>query len=76
MSNHIETRAKLKKIRLAKDFEKILESCTLSKEDKEMLRRHYIERQTFAFIGDCLGYSEREMIKMHKEALEKIAAVI
>lgn len=71
-TRHIETRRKLKQIPLTADFESILQSCTVSDEDKDIMRRHYIQRQDLAFIGDALGYTERAMKDRHKKILQKI----
>ena len=71
-TDHIETRRKLKKIPLVKDFNYIVDRCTLSEEEKEILRMHYIEKKNLAFIGDKLGYSERTIKAKHKACLLKI----
>lgn len=73
MSEHINTSRKLRDIPLIKDFNDVLNLCTLSDEDKEILRRHYIKKQTFALIGDELGYSERTIKEKHQKALRKIS---
>lgn len=73
MSAHIETRRKLKDMSLVADFEDVLSRCMLSDEDKEMLRMHYIQQESLAFIGDKLGYTERTMKARHKAALKKLA---
>lgn len=67
MSEHIDTRRKLKEIPLISDFESILNLCTLSDEDKEILRLHYIKQKDFRYIGDTLGFSEKTV----KVATEK-----
>lgn len=73
MTEHIKTRRRLKAIPLVADFEAILGRCTLSEEEKEILRRYYIEKQDFRFIGDALGYTERTMKDKHKKILAKIS---
>ena len=73
MSAHIETRRKLKDMSLVADFEDVLSRCMLSDEDKAMLRMHYIQQESLAFIGDKLGYTERTMKARHKAALKKLA---
>lgn len=72
MTEHIATRKKLQAIPLVCDFEAVLARCTLSDEDKEIMRRHYIQRQDFRLIGDALGYSERTIKDRHKKILQKI----
>lgn len=73
MTAHIETRKKLKAIPLVADFEHILSLCTLSDEDKEILRLHYLHEKDFRFIGDKMGYSERTIKSRHKRALKKLS---
>lgn len=73
MSEHIDTSRKLREIPLIKDFDDVLNLCTLSDEDKEILRRHYIQKETLYNIASDLGYTERAIIKKHKEALRKIS---
>lgn len=73
---HIETRRKLKEIPLTATFENVLELCTLSEMDKQILRLHYIEEKDFRYIGDVLGYSEKSIKERHREALRKISYAI
>lgn len=73
MTAHIETRRKLKDISLVSDFEHLLGLCTLSEEDKDILRLHYIQGKDFRFIGDTLGYAERTIKARHKRALKKLS---
>lgn len=73
MSEHIETRRKLRDIPLVEDFEDILSRCMISDEDKEILRMHYIHGKDFRLIGDTLGYTERAIKARHKSALKKIS---
>ncbi len=73
MSEHIDTRRRLKSIPLISDFNALLNLCTLSEEDKEILRLHYIQEKDFRYIGDRLGYSERTIKERHREALRKIS---
>lgn len=73
MTEHIKTRRELKSIPLVNDFESIINQCTLSEFEKEILRLHYIEKQSLSFIGDKFGYAERTMKKKHKDILKKIS---
>lgn len=73
MSDHINTRRKLQEIPLVSDFEQVLDQCTLSDEDKEIIRLHYIQRKDFRWIGDRLGYAERTIKDRHRVALRKIS---
>ena len=72
MSEHIETRRKLKDIYSIQNFEDLLESCTLTEEDKTILRLHYLKGKDFRFIADELGYSESTIKRHHKKILSKL----
>lgn len=72
MSEHIETRRKLKDIPDLVGFDELLERSTLSEEDKLMLRLHYLEDKDFRYIGDTLGYAETTVKKRHRKALLKL----
>lgn len=76
MSDHVETRRKLQEIPLLSEFENVLSLCTLSEEDKMMLRMHYIQRKDFRYIGDMMGYSEKTIKEWHRNALRKISYVL
>lgn len=73
MTEHIETRRRLRDVSLVSDFNQLLDLCTLSEEDKTILRLHYIEDKDFRFVGDQLGYSERTIKARHKRALKKLS---
>ena len=73
MSRHIETRRKLQEVPLVSEFEAILNLCTLSDEDKNILRMHYIQKKDFRYIADSLGYSEKTIKQRHKDAQRKIS---
>ena len=73
MTRHVETRKKLQEIPLVADFEAVLNRCTLSEQEKEILRLHYIEKKDFRFLGDKYGYTERTMKDKHKKILQKIS---
>lgn len=76
MSAHIDTRRKLQSIPLVNEFEAVLAACTLTDEDKEIVRLHYLKGKDFAYIGDTMGYAERTIKLKHKRALEKIAKAL
>ena len=76
MTEHIITRHKLKDVPLVDDFEKILDMCTLSDEEKDILRLHYLKDKDFRYIGDMLGYAERTIKTKHKKALRKVAKAL
>lgn len=72
MSEHIETRRKLKDIYSIQSFEDLLESCILTEEDKTILRLHYLKGKDFRFIADELGYAESTIKRHHKKILLKL----
>lgn len=76
MTSHIQTRAKLKEICLVTTFEDLLDLCTLSDIDKEILRLHYLKEKDFRFIGDELGFSESAIKQRHRKALKKLGNII
>lgn len=76
MSNHIETRNKLKTIPKISTLMDLINSCTLSDEDKEIIKMHYIQGKNLAYIGDILGYSESTIKKKHKRILNKLSKVL
>lgn len=76
MTSHIQARAKLKEICLVTAFEDLLDLCTLSDIDKEILRLHYLKEKDFRFIGDELGFSESAIKQRHRKALKKLGNII
>ena len=76
MTSHIQTRAKLKEICLVTAFEDLLDLCTLSDIDKEILRLHYLKEKDFRFIGDELGFSESAIKQRHRKALKKLGNIV
>ena len=75
-SEHIDVRRKIKSIPSIDTFESLLEASTLSNEDKEMLKLHYLDDKDFRYIGDMLGYSESTIKYRHKKALKKLSKLI
>lgn len=75
-TEHIITRNKIKEIASIKTFNELLDASTLSQDDKEMLRLHYIEEKDFRYIGDMLGYSEHTIKTRHKRALQKLSKIL
>lgn len=72
MSDHIDTRKKLKEIPRKAYFDALLEQSTLSEEDKQILRLHYLEDKSLGYIADILGYAETTVKKRHRKALSKL----
>lgn len=57
-------------------YNALLEECTISQEEKELMRLHYLENKDFCYIGDQLGYSEITMKRWHKKILRKLNKVL
>lgn len=76
MSEHIDTRNKLKGIASISSFNSLINSTTLSATDRQILVLHYIDEKDFSYIGDMLGYSESTIKRRHKKALVKISKLL
>lgn len=76
MTEHIRTKHKLKDIPKVSTFMELLESSTLTDEEKEIIKMHYLQHQNYAYIGDKLGYSESCIKKKHKKILTKLNKII
>ena len=72
LSSHLDTRRKLKDIPDVSRFDDLLERSTLTDEDKEILRLHYLKGKDFRYSGDTLGYAEVTIKKRHAKALAKL----
>lgn len=75
-SDHIKTRHKIKAIAEINTFNQLLDACTLTDTDKELLRLHYLQEKDFRYIGDMLGFSESTIKKRHRKALQKLNKVL
>ena len=73
MSTHLDTRKRLEAIPSVRRFDDLLNESTLSDEDKEILRLHYLKGKDFRYIGDTLGYAEITIKKRHVKALSKLS---
>jgi DNA-directed RNA polymerase specialized sigma subunit len=76
MSEHIETRRKVKEIADISSFNNLLNSIVISCEDKLLLEYHYLQNKDFKYIGDMLGYSESTIKKRHRKILKKISKIL
>ena len=76
MSEHIDTRRKVKEIASVSSFQSLINSVTLSTTDKQILTLHYIEEKDFRYIGDTLGFSESTIKKRHRKILAKLGKVL
>lgn len=76
MTEHIETRNKLKEIVEIKAFSELLDKCILPGGEREILELHYLQDKDFRYIGNVLGYSEGTIKKKHRKALKKIRRLL
>ncbi len=64
---------KLEDIAEMRTFEDLINSLTISEEDKRIMELHYLEDKSFSFIADTLGYSESWVKKKHLKILKKVS---
>lgn len=76
MSTHIDTKHKLKNIPKISTLMELLDSCTLTDEDKDIIKMHYVKGKNLGYIADILGYSESTIKKKHKQILNKISKIL
>lgn len=76
MSDHIATRTKIKSIPRVSTLVELLDSCTLSDEDKTIIKLHYVQGKNLGYIADTLGYSESTIKKKHKKILCKLSKIL
>ena len=70
-TEHVKTRKRIKDIASISTFNDLLDASTLSAEDKEVLKMHYLEDKDFRYIGDTLGLSEQTIKYRHKKISDK-----
>lgn len=75
-SEHVKTRNKIKEIASITTFNELIDACTLTEEDKELLRLHYLQGKDFKYIGDKLGFAESTVKKRHRKALQKLNKIL
>lgn len=75
-SEHIKTRNKIKEIASITTFNDLIDACTLTEEDKELLKLHYLQGKDFRYIGDKLGFAESTVKKRHRKALQKLSKIL
>ena len=75
-SEHIKTRNRIKEIASITTFNDLIDACTLTEEDKELLRLHYLQGKDFRYIGDKLGFAESTVKKRHRKALQKLNRIL
>lgn len=76
MTKHIETRKKLKSIVAKQDFIDILDRCLLTKNERFLMEKFYLDGMVLGDIALELGLTEWAMLKMHSRALKKVSEVI
>jgi DNA-directed RNA polymerase specialized sigma subunit len=55
----------------------LLDSCTLSDEDKQIVKMYYLQNKSIGcYIADILGYSESNIKKRHNKILNKLSKLI
>lgn len=76
MTEHIETRNKLKEIVEIQTFSDLLDRCILSEEDRRIMELHYLQDKDLRYIADLLGYSEGTIKKRHRKILKKLNKIL
>lgn len=76
MTKHIEIKHKIKSINSKTTFNEILEESMLSENEKDMMRKFYIENKSVDIIADELGYSPQGILKMHKRILKRLESLL
>lgn len=76
MTEHIETRTKLKEIVEIQTFSYLLDRCILSEEDRRIMELHYLHGKDLRYIADLLGYSEGTIKKRHRKVLKKLKQIL
>lgn len=76
MSEHIETRRKIRDIASIKTFKDLLDTCVLTDEDRMIMELHYLKGKDFNYIADTLGFSEVTIKRRHKKILSKLNKMI
>lgn len=74
-SEHINTRNKLKSIPKVATFMELLDSCTLSDEDKQIVKMYYLQNKSIGYIADILGYSESNIKKRHNKIFKQVKQI-
>lgn len=75
-TDYIKVKHKVKDIPDKRSFNGLLEASTLSEEDKEIIRMHYLQDKDFSYIADVLGYTESNVKVKHKKAIMKLGKLL
>lgn len=76
LSEHLETKKRLKEIPSISTFDELLDRSTLDDIDKKILRLYYLKHRDFRFIGESLGFAEVTIKKRHRKALSKLTKLL
>lgn len=76
MSDHLKVKHQLRKITLRDDFYKLLDSIMISKFEREIMEKVYLERITFQEIAAEYDYSEIGIRRIHSTVLEKLKPIL
>lgn len=76
MTEHIETRNRLREIVEIQTFSDLLDRCILSEEDRQIMELHYLRGKDLRYIADLLGYSEGTIKKRHRRILKKLKQIL
>lgn len=72
MSEHIETRRRLKSIYNIKTFTELLDTCILTEDERTIIELHYLKGKDLSYIADILGFSESTVKRKHRNILSKL----
>ena len=75
-TDYIKVKHKVKDIPDLRSFNGLLDASTLSDEDKEIMRLHYLKEKDFNYIADTLGFSEAAVKLRHKKAIMKLSKLL
>lgn len=76
MTRHIDIKHKVQQINRKSKFCEILEDSMLDDKEKQIMIMHYLDKKSFSYIADEMGYSEAGIIKKHKNILSKLESLL
>lgn len=75
-SEHIERRKRAEGVAERDELVRTIEEAALDQTDRKILRMRYLEKKSFGYIADETGYCTRQIVRRHKAALIKMAAIL
>lgn len=75
-TDYIKVKHKVKEIPDIRSFNGLLDASTLSDEDKEIIRLHYLQDKDFGLIADMLGYTDVTVKVKHRKAIMKLSKLL